>query len=371
MTHVRVRAGESRHRMLRWTAAAALGAATALVVAGPAAAAPTDVDGGTLDWGFKASFRAYVGTGNGTPPISTTGGATINADGTFRFPATGGTFDADAGTGSVNYGGSVVFSYPAHFFQITIADPSIVIDGAQRSLVGDVSVVASGGGFENVNVEDAVLATLGAGSPTVDGGAVSWSGLPATLTAAGASAFAGFYTEGTALDPVSASATGAGGEDPGDPGDPGEPGSGSASQELSVEVPGGPLTLSVAGDAVALTGASIGGSATGPLNPATVSDLRGSNAGWNLVGQSEDFTGDGGTIGAANLGWAPSAAGAPGSGTVAAGAAATGLNTGRTLCKADAGASSGVFTCGADLTLGIPATTTPGSYTATLTLTLS
>ncbi|WP_432968623.1 HtaA domain-containing protein [Dactylosporangium sp. CA-233914] len=367
MTKTRLRAGTGRHRALRWGSALVLGTAAAFATAAPAAAA-TDVDSGYLDWGFKASFRAYVSTGNGTPPIGAGNGATINGNGTFRFPVTGGSHDAATGATSVNYGGTVTFSYPAHFFSITMANPTVQLDGATRVLKADVDLTTTGGGFEPVHVVQAVVATIGAGDPVVDGTSVTWTNLSATMTETGASAFAGFYTAGSALDPLSSSLTLAGG---GDPGNPGNPGGGTASQELAVEVPGGPLTLSSAGGTVALTGASIGGTATGALNPSTVSDLRGTNAGWNLVGQVEDFTGDAGTIGADQLGWAPTATAAPGAGTVAAGGAATGLNTGRTLCRSDPGASSGVFTCGAGLTLNIPATTKPGGYTATLTLTLS
>ncbi|WP_433062352.1 HtaA domain-containing protein [Dactylosporangium sp. CS-033363] len=358
---------------LRWTTAATavvLGTAAVFATAAPAAAAPADVDSGYLDWGFKASFRAYVSTGNGTPPLGASNGASINPNGTFRFPVTSGSYDAASGATTVHYGGTVVFSYPAHFFTITLKNPTVELSGATRALKADVDLTVTGGGFEPVHVEQAVVATIGAGTPAVDGGNVSWTNLSTTMTETGASAFAGFYAAGSALDPLS-SALVLAGDEPTDPGEPGNPGGGSASQELAVDIPGGPLTLSSAGGTVNLTGASIGGAATGTLNPNTVSDLRGTNAGWNLVGQVEDFTGDAGTIGADQLAWAPTATAAPGAGTVTAGGAATGLNTGRTLCKSDSGASAGVFTCGAGLTLNIPATAKPGSYTATLTLTLS
>ncbi|GAA4723338.1 hypothetical protein GCM10023263_76630 [Phytohabitans rumicis] len=76
-------------RSLQWVAAVAVGVAASIAAVAPASAAPVDVTGGALDWGFKASFRAYVQTGNGNPPIAVSNGATRNADGTFKFPATG------------------------------------------------------------------------------------------------------------------------------------------------------------------------------------------------------------------------------------------------------------------------------------------
>ncbi|MEU8139281.1 WxL domain-containing protein [Streptodolium elevatio] len=169
------------------------------------------------------------------------------------------------------------------------------------------------------------------------------------------------------------------------PGGPGEPGGGTADQQVVVAVNGGPLTLSVPGDVIRLSDASLSGAAsnltsTGSLNAATVSDLRGTGAGWTLTGQVTDFTGEPqGTIPAANLGWRPAAAVSPDNSTTVAPVVTpgpevtpgTGLGTAKTLCSSAAGASSGVFTCGGALDLGVPADTPAGTYTSTLTLTLA
>ncbi|GAA0439852.1 hypothetical protein Aca07nite_48400 [Actinoplanes capillaceus] len=372
------------HRAALLAGAIALGAASALTGVTPAFAAPVDVAGGSLDWGFKASFRAYVSTGNGNPPIATSNGATRNADGTFDFPATGGTYDAAAGTATVSYGGTVVFSYPAHLFEITVSNPTLVVDGdGTGSLKADVDLAAQNGGTDQ-HLDQAEIATLVTTAPTVTDGDVSFNALAATLTASGASAFAGFYPAGTALDPVTASAS-ASGEDPTDPTDPTDPGSGggSAAQTVTAAVSGGALTLTSAGSAVALSAATPGQTATGNLNAVTVSDLRGTSAGWDLVGQVTEFTAAGGAvIPAANLGWTPSAQVAT-SGLVAANGAknavtagapvapGAGLGSSRTLCSAETGSSLGSATCGAALNLGIPESSAAGEYSAVLTLTLA
>ncbi|MEV6350734.1 HtaA domain-containing protein [Actinoplanes sp. NPDC051851] len=377
-------------RAALWAGAIAVGAATALFGLTPAQAASVTVAGGSLDWGFKASFRTYVSYGNGNPPIAVSDGATKNTDGTFDFPATGGTYDAAAGTASVNYGGTVVFSYPAHGFEITLANPTLIVDGdGQGSLKADVDLVATGA--EEQHLDQAEIATVATTAPTVTDGAVTFSALASTLTAEGASAFAGFYTAGTALDPVTATASTSATTtpeeptDPEDPADPEEPATGdtSAAQTITAAVAGGALTLTSAGSAVSLSAATPGQTATGSLNAVTVSDLRGTNSGWDLVGQVTDFTATGGgSIPAANLGWTPSAAVAS-TGLVSAGgvknvvaagdtvAPGTGLGSSRTLCTADTGSSLGSATCGAALSLGIPESSAAGEYSAVLTLTLS
>ncbi|MDW5322232.1 Ig-like domain-containing protein [Plantactinospora sp. KLBMP9567] len=152
------------------------------------------------------------------------------------------------------------------------------------------------------------------------------------------------------------------------------PGAVDKEQRITAEIVGGGLSLEVAGSDVALSGGVVGGTASGTLNTATVSDLRGTGAGWNLTGQVDDFVGPAAaTIDGNQLGWTPEASKLSGSGTATAGAAATpgsGLGEAKTLCRANEGSSAGTFECGAGLSLGIPDTTTPGSYAGTLTLTL-
>ncbi|WBB65469.1 Ig-like domain repeat protein [Micromonospora sp. WMMD812] len=140
--------------------------------------------------------------------------------------------------------------------------------------------------------------------------------------------------------------------------------------EIIADVAPGAFTLAVASPTTQLAGGTVGGAATGDLPTATVTDLRGTNVGWNLTGQLEDFTLAANTIPNSNLSWTPAAAKTSGSGAVTAGAAAD-LGDTRTLCSATSGSSAGTFTCGADLSLAIPDNVPPGEYSATLTLTLA
>lgn len=172
---------------------------------------PRKVTGGRLDWGVKASFRTYVAGPIAHGDIAVSGGASVNSDGTIRFPATGGTYDpSGAGTevalsGTVRFTGHGSASGPE--LDLKITDPALRWKGATGVLVADVVSrdMASGVTRSYPGVELAALDT-GAGV-AADASALTLDGVPATLTSDGAPAFAGFYTAGTALDPIDATLT--------------------------------------------------------------------------------------------------------------------------------------------------------------------
>lgn len=159
-------------------------------------AAPVVQEAGVFNWGVKASLRGYV-LGGGS--ISTGQGAG-GSGGVFSFPQeTSGGFDRSTGTGTSAYRGQVTFAYPAHGFSISLANPRARIDSAASgTLLLDVTF----NGSTSYGVPFASLA-LGSGSRSQTPAAVTYTGVPATLTAAGATAFSGFYAAGEALDPVS------------------------------------------------------------------------------------------------------------------------------------------------------------------------
>lgn len=162
--------------------------------------------------------------------------------------------------------------------------------------------------------------------------------------------------------------------------------SATAAQTITATLNGGPLTLASSGSSVTLPAVTLNGtdqSTSAALNPLTVTDQRATGLGWNLIGQTTAFTGPNGAIvPAANLGWAPTASVITGTlpgdpnapaASVSPGANVVpgmGLGSAHTLCSAPAGSSTGAFTCGGLLTLGVPANARAGTYTATLTLTL-
>ncbi|WP_432137488.1 beta-xylosidase [Streptomyces sp. bgisy154] len=147
------------------------------------------------------------------------------------------------------------------------------------------------------------------------------------------------------------------------------------SQKLTATVKAGTLSMSQAGDSVALTAVDFGegGAATGALRSVTVKDFRGGPAGWSLTGKVTDFTGPGATVPAGNLSWTPACATEAGSpSTCRAGSAGTVGSAGATLASAaDAALTGGEFTADARLSLDVPAFTPPGGYAGVLTLTLT
>ncbi|MFE7170862.1 beta-xylosidase [Streptomyces sp. NPDC057616] len=147
------------------------------------------------------------------------------------------------------------------------------------------------------------------------------------------------------------------------------------SQKLTTTVKAGTLSMSQAGDSVALSAVDFGkgGASTGALNSVTVKDFRGGPAGWSLTGKVTDFTGPGAKIDAGKLSWNPACATKAGSpSTCRAGSAGTVGSSGATLASTPDGTlTGGEFTADAGLSLDVPAFTPPGSYAGVLTLTLT
>ncbi|WP_415936311.1 HtaA domain-containing protein [Streptomyces sp. 039-1] len=186
--------------------AAVLGA---LLTATAAHAASRTVQGGRLDWGIKSSFQSYV-----TGPIAkgafslTSGAATVGAS-QFRFHSASGSYDGGTGAFTASYAGGVHFvghrqSGGAYELDMTISRPTVRLAGGGGTLYVDITSKAKGTGAVTTSSQ-VPFATLSLGGIDMKGGGttVRLNNLPATLTSQGARSFAGYYTAGTALDPVS------------------------------------------------------------------------------------------------------------------------------------------------------------------------
>ena len=132
---------------------------------------------GSLSWGVKASFRSYI-VGPIAKGAITTSGASVDG-GRFVFPQ-----------GKSGYTGSVRFTGHAGALDLTFSDPRVDVRAQTLSMVV-------------TGVGRVTIATLDLPKPTKKGGATRYSNASATLTAAGAAAFDGYYAAGEPLDPVS------------------------------------------------------------------------------------------------------------------------------------------------------------------------
>ncbi|WP_289781760.1 S8 family serine peptidase [Ornithinimicrobium faecis] len=116
---------------------------------------------------------------------------------------------------------------------------------------------------------------------------------------------------------------------------------------------------------------------SGELRPVMVTDSRTADPGWNVSAQVSDFAGsDEGLFAGGFLGWAPSVesssdgqAVTPGDVVAPGFPSGEGLSVPRPMGSAEPGSGRGSATLGAGLDLQVPMATTPGVYTAILTIT--
>ncbi|MFH9644403.1 HtaA domain-containing protein [Streptomyces albidoflavus] len=183
----------------------------ALLPATTAHAADRTVQGGRLDWGVKSSFQSYVTGPIAQGSYTLQGGAATVGASQFRFHSATGSYNPDTGAFSAGFSGGVRFlGHPkngGHELDLTIARPTVRISGGSGTLYADMTSKAKGTGQVTTSAQ-VPLATLNVSGIEMRGGGgpIGLSNLPATLTSQGARAFAGYYTAGTALDPVSLSA---------------------------------------------------------------------------------------------------------------------------------------------------------------------
>ncbi|MBK0422415.1 HtaA domain-containing protein, partial [Leucobacter sp. CSA2] len=172
--------------------------APAIATSAPASLENIRNSGGNLNWGFKASWRTYLSdwaSGTQTP----FGGATLNADGTTRFPeSTASTFDPVAGTGTIAYTGGVLWTSTAHGFSIALQNPRVDVHGDGSATVSAESSTADTAGASSV--ARIIVATIPAvGTPATADGKITWTGANGTfapsLAPSGISRYSGQATD--------------------------------------------------------------------------------------------------------------------------------------------------------------------------------
>lgn len=341
-------------------------------------------------WSFSSLSQAH----------ETTEPAFKDADNGFVFPQGSGTYDPDTGETSIDFTGSLRLGNTSQGgYRIFIANPSIVIDAAGAgSLTADISYCT---GTANCNdpgptTPERVLVVNFQTTPegvTDTGSEVSWTFTPdyvlqgnpdfperrqfpqSLIDALAASLQNHFRDSGSGNDPIKPPAPitlsfAYGAE------------TGGTTQTILTTVGDGALSISVSGEQVSLPSPVLNSEGTalvssGEINTVIVTDLRAANPGWSVSGQVSDFTANGQTFGGEHLGWTPEVVSTstsqvvtPGAEVAPSGVAGGGLLASSGLGSADAGEGLGTAELGAELDLQISASTPPGEYSATLTLTV-
>ncbi|MFC9594210.1 HtaA domain-containing protein [Streptomyces sp. NPDC056944] len=191
--------------------AAALGTgavALALPAAAQAAteaAPPMALSDGTLDWGIKQSFRSYLAQPFAHGKTTVEGGARQAPDhGVFTFVDGTGSYDTGTHATANSFKGGVHFEAHEGVLDIRISDVRLTTKGAAAptgEITADVVTKEKDGTFTTrQDIAFAALDMSGVRPGKGADGAMVFKDIPAKLTKDGASAFAGFYKEGDALD---------------------------------------------------------------------------------------------------------------------------------------------------------------------------
>lgn len=161
--------------------------------ANPGGSSTVPSQSGSLQWAVDADFRSYILGSVAQGSITVSGGATASGAVT-SFGQSSSSYNFTTQTGTVNYAGSVRFVGHSGALDLNFANPSISVDSA-----------SSGTLWLTVNDSRVAFATLNlaAAGRSESGGAQAYSNVPVTLSSAGAAAFAGYYSAGRTLAPLS------------------------------------------------------------------------------------------------------------------------------------------------------------------------
>jgi hypothetical protein len=175
----------------------------ALALSGPASAAAVTFGSGHLDWGVKESFRNYITGPIAQGSYTASSGATklSEPNGRIRFNVLGGPYDTGTRVGSLSIDGTVHFEGHGGTLDMTMENVRIALAGATGTLYADVtSKDMTTGDVEHY--PGVAFADLTVSAPVATATGLTWSSIPAKLTAEGAPAFGGFYTAGDDIDPL-------------------------------------------------------------------------------------------------------------------------------------------------------------------------
>ncbi|KDA04663.1 hypothetical protein DC31_04975 [Microbacterium sp. CH12i] len=155
------------------------------------------VEGATLNWGYKESFRNYIES-------IAKGGWDLTGV-VYEFPeyvwsGGTGTYDPETGSGLVAFGGMIAFSGHEGALDTQLNAARIELAGDTGYIVFDIAGTTQEG--EQINQKDVRFVEYSLAGAVMLDGVLAVTGAESTLTDAGAAAF-GTYAAGEAFDPVS------------------------------------------------------------------------------------------------------------------------------------------------------------------------
>lgn len=177
-----------------------------LAFSSPARAETVSITQGSVEWGFKQSWRTYIGEAG----ITVSDGATRTVSGNFNLPVESGTFDTETKALSLDLAGTIHFTAHDGLLDSTLRDPRLLLSGDAAEIRFDIHSKNMAGDW--VQFEDAPLSVLDAEAvdPVIADGKTTWNAIPNAITQQGADAFT--YAAGTVLDPLTISYEGPGGK---------------------------------------------------------------------------------------------------------------------------------------------------------------
>lgn len=161
-----------------------------------------ELSGGTLTWGLKESFRAYISGSIANGSWETSDGAEYEIP-NFVWRNGTGDFDPETGTGSVSFTGTMHFTGHDGVLDLTLANPTVEFEGdGTAALLLDSRSNNVDGELVVDELQEWVGSVTVPETLTVEDDRLDLAEMPTTLTNSGAAAFAGFYEAGVELDPL-------------------------------------------------------------------------------------------------------------------------------------------------------------------------
>jgi hypothetical protein len=155
------------------------------------------VEGATLSWGYKESFRNYIeGIAHGGWDLT----GLVYEFPEYVWSAGAGSFDSEAGSGLVDFGGTIAFHGHDGALDTKLNNARVELAGDKGYILFDIAGTTQSG--EAIDQKGVRFVEFSAADAEIADGVLTLDDAASTLTESGAAAF-GTYAAGESFDPVS------------------------------------------------------------------------------------------------------------------------------------------------------------------------